>query len=64
MTRAGCLAGLIVGATFVFFWRAVPDLSGVLDGTLPSIAASGLSIVVVSVLTAPPIESVDPVVPS
>jgi sodium/proline symporter len=64
MTRAGCLAGIIVGATFVFFWRAIPDLSGVLDGTLPSIAASGLAIVVVSAFTAPPAPISDRVVPS
>jgi sodium/proline symporter len=64
MTRAGCLAGLLVGATFMFIWRAIPDLSGVLDGTLPSILASALAVVVVSVLTAPPAAISDPAVPS
>jgi hypothetical protein len=53
-----------VGAAFVFFWRAIPDLSGVLDGTLPSIAASGLATIVVSAFTAPPMTISDPAVPS
>ena len=54
MTRAGCLAGIVVGASFMFVWRSIPVLSDTFDGTLPSIVASGLAIVVVSLMTVPP----------
>jgi sodium/proline symporter len=64
MTREGCLAGILVGAGFMFLWRAIPDLSGTLDGTLPSIGASGMAVVVVSLLSRPLNAKSDPVVPS
>jgi sodium/proline symporter len=53
MTRAGCLAGIIVGTLFVFFWRSVPALADTANEIIPSVAASALSIFVVSSFTRP-----------
>jgi sodium/proline symporter len=64
MTREGCLAGLVVGAAFVFIWRAIPELSAAIDGTLPSIAVSGLAVVFISRLTPPMAATPDAAVPS
>jgi sodium/proline symporter len=55
MTRAGCLAGIIVGTLFVFFWRSVPALANTANEIIPSVAASALSIIVVSSFTTPPL---------
>jgi sodium/proline symporter len=54
MTRAGCLAGIIVGASFVFIWRSIPGLTNVANEIIPSIVASALAILVVSSMTAQP----------
>lgn len=53
MTRAGCLAGIIVGGSLVFIWRSIPALADSLNEIIPSIAASALAIVVVSIFTTP-----------
>jgi Na+/proline symporter len=54
MTRAGCLAGIIVGASIVFIWRSIPGLTNVANEIIPSIVASALAILVVSNVTAQP----------
>ena len=56
MTRAGCLAGIIVGGSLVFVWRSIPLLADSLNEIIPSIAASALAIVIVSSFTTPPPE--------
>jgi sodium/proline symporter len=51
MTRAGCLAGMISGASTVLVWRSVPSLVGVAYEVIPAMLISAISIVVVSRLT-------------
>ena len=51
MTRAGCLAGIVVGALFVFVWRSIPILSNTANEIIPSIVASALAIMFVSSFT-------------
>jgi sodium/proline symporter len=54
MTRAGCLAGIVVGTLFVFVWRSIPTLANSVNEIIPAIATSALVIVVVSSFTARP----------
>jgi sodium/proline symporter len=51
MTRAGCLAGMISGATTVLVWRSVPALVGAAYEVIPAMLISAISILVVSRLT-------------
>jgi sodium/proline symporter len=51
MTRAGCLAGMISGASTVLAWRSVPSLVEVAYEVIPAILVSTISILVVSRLT-------------
>jgi sodium/proline symporter len=53
MTRAGCVAGMIVGAVTILVWHNVPALAGVAYEVIPAIVLSALSIVVVSQVTRP-----------
>jgi Na+/proline symporter len=57
MTRAGCLAGMIVGAGTILVWHNVPALAGVAYEVIPAIILSAMSIVMVSQLTRPASES-------
>jgi sodium/proline symporter len=61
MTRAGCLAGMIVGASTTLVWHNAPALAGVVYEVIPAILLSSLSIVMVSQLTRsmPPSLAVD-----
>jgi len=56
MTRAGCLAGILVGTSSVIIWRQTPFLVNWLSEIIPSIAASALAILIVSSFTTPPAE--------
>ena len=56
MTRAGCLAGILVGAGTSLVWRNVELLSSVAYELIPSVIVSGCAIWLVSRLT----RSVDP----
>jgi sodium/proline symporter len=53
MTRAGCLTGMIVGASTTLVWHNVPALAGVAYEVIPAIILSALSIVMVSQVTRP-----------
>src|SRR5262249_9172089 len=53
MTRAGCLAGMIVGASTTLVWHNVPALASVAYEVIPAILLSALSTVVVSHVTRP-----------
>jgi sodium/proline symporter len=54
MTRAGCLAGIIVGGSLVFIWRSIPMLADSMNEIIPSIAASALAIFIFSSFTERP----------
>jgi sodium/proline symporter len=53
MTRAGCLAGMIVGAATTLVWHNVPALAGVAYEVIPAIILSAMAIIVVSQVTRP-----------
>jgi sodium/proline symporter len=53
MTRAGCLAGMLVGAATILVWHNVPALAGVAYEVIPAIVLSAMSIIVVSQVTGP-----------
>jgi sodium/proline symporter len=53
MTRAGCLAGMIIGAATTLVWHNVPALAGVAYEVIPAIILSTLAIIVVSQVTRP-----------
>src|SRR5207244_205585 len=53
MTRAGCLAGMIIGASTTLVWHNVPALAGVAYEVIPAVILSAMAIVMVSQLTRP-----------
>jgi SSS family transporter len=53
MTRAGCLAGMVVGAVTILVWHNVPALAGVAYEIIPAMLLSAAAIVVVSRFTGP-----------
>ena len=53
MTRAGCLAGMIIGAATTLVWHNVPALAGVAYEVIPAIILSAMAIIVVSQVTRP-----------
>jgi sodium/proline symporter len=57
MTRAGCLAGMIVGAAATLVWHNVPALAAIAYEVIPAIILSALSIVLVSQIGRPASES-------
>jgi hypothetical protein len=48
------LAGIIVGALFVFIWRSIPALANSANEIIPSITASALAVLIFSSFTALP----------
>jgi sodium/proline symporter len=60
VTKAGAIAGMIAGSGTVIIWKNVPMLVGFLYELVPGFVVSTLVIIIVSLLTRPPAQAVDP----
>jgi SSS family solute:Na+ symporter len=57
LTRAGVFAGLLTGTAVTFIWNLTPFLDGLLYELIPAFVLAFLTTVVVSLRTAPPLET-------